>query len=241
MTKNLPGHRGAVSGSDVGMTGIGVTGIGSAATGPAGIGSPEPASPEPASPDILAEYRLAPAYRRPFLSRFIISAVPTGLLAFAVAERPDPGLLLVAGLLGLAALYNGIAYVWRGRFRTRVTTHGIEVRGYFSHFVPWAEVKAIQEEGYGQSQPLDAGYDVQYAVYGAAPRPGTFRKGGGRMGSTTGRRARLGVIRIVRRPGKGLMLRAPLVTAWAPDPYFSAKLRQMQALSGQYGTRPVDG
>jgi hypothetical protein len=225
MTKNLPGHRGAVSGSGVGMT---------------GIGPPATGSPETALPDILAEYRLAPAYRRPFLSRFIISGVPTGLLAFAAAERPNPGLLLIAGLLGLAALYNGIAYVWRGRFRTRVTTHGIEIRGYFGHFVPWAEVKAIREEGYGQSQPLDAGYDVQYAVYGAAPRPGAFRKGGGRMGSTTGRRARLGVIRIVRRHGKGLMLRAPLVTAWAPDPYFSAKLRQMQALSGQYGTRPVD-
>jgi hypothetical protein len=190
------------------------------------------------SPDVLAEYRLAAPYRRPFLSRFILAGVFTGLFAFAVAEKANPGLLVVASLVGIGALYNGIMYIWRGRFRTRVTTQGIEIHGYFNHFVPWADVRAIQEEGYGESQPLDAGYDVRYVRYGSGSRP-AVRRGGARMGSTTGRRARLGVVRIIRRRGKSMMLRAPLVTAWAPDPYFSDKLRQMQTLSGQYGTRQV--
>ncbi len=217
MSENFPAHFGAVGG-EVGMAGVGTPGAG--------------------SPDVLAEYRLAPQYRRPFLSRFIVAGVFTGLFAFAVAEKANPGLLVVASLIGIAALYNGAMYIWRGRFRTRVTTHGIEIRGYFNHFVPWPDVRAIDEEGYGQSQPLDVGYDVRYVRYGTGSRP-AFRSGSGRMGNTTGRRARLGVIRIIRRRGKGMMLRAPLVTAWAPDPYFSDKLRQMQVLSTQYGTRPI--
>ncbi len=218
MSENFPAHFGAVGGGEVGTAGVGVPGGG--------------------SPDVLADYRLAPQYRRPCLARFIVAGVFTGVLAFAVAEKGNPGLLSVASLVGIAALYNGVMYIWRARFRTRVTTHGIEIHGYFNHFVPWAEVKAIHEEGYGQSQPLDAGYDVRYVQYGTGSRP-AFRRGSGRMGSTTGRRARLGVIRIIRRRGKGMMLRAPLVTAWAPDPYFSDKLGQMQALSTQYGTRPI--
>jgi hypothetical protein len=189
-----------------------------------------------ASPDLLAEYRLPSRYRRPFLSRFIVSGVFTGLFAYAAAKGANPGFLAVASLVGITAVYNGAMYIWRGRFRTRVTTHGIEIRGYFNHFVPWAEVRAIKEEGYGDSQPLDAGYDVRPGFSSPA---GRYRRSGGRMSGTTGRRAKLGVIRIVRRRGKSMMLRAPLVTAWAPDPQFSDKLSQMQALSAQYGTRPI--
>jgi hypothetical protein len=191
------------------------------------------------SPDLLAEYRLPSQYRRPFLSRFIVAGVFTGLFAFAAAEGANPGVLAVASLVGIGAVYNGAMYIWRGRFRTRVTTQGIEIHGYFNHFVPWDDVKAVREEGYGDSQPLDAGYDVRSGWSGLGSRSSPYRRGGGAMGSTTGRRARLGVIRIFRRHGKSMMLRAPLVTAWAPDPQFSDKLSQMQALSTQYGTRPI--
>ncbi len=214
MTDNFPAHFGAVG--DTGMTGVA------------------------ASPEVLAEYRLPRQYRRPFLSRFIVAGVFTGLFAFAAAEGANPGFLAVGGLVGIGAVYNGAMYIWRARFRTRVTAQGIEIHGYFNHFVPWRDVKAVHEEGYGDSQPLDAGYDVRSAWSGLGSRSSPYRRGGGAMGSTTGRRARLGVIRIARYRGKGVMLRAPLVTAWAPDPQFSDKLRQIQTLSAQYGTRPID-
>lgn len=205
MTENFSGQSGAISGT---WTGAGQLG----------------------SPGVLAEYQLPSRYRRPFLSRFFVACVFTGLFGLAVAEKPNPGLVTVACLVGIAAVYNGAVFIWRGRFRTRVTTQGIEIHGYFNHFVPWDDIKAVQEDGYGESQPLDAGYDVRSSPFG--------RRHSG-AGTTTGRRARLGVVRIVRRRGKSMMLRAPLVTAWAPDPQFSEKLRQMQALSGQYGTRPL--
>jgi hypothetical protein len=183
------------------------------------------------APGVLVEYRLEARYRRPFLARFVLTGSLTGLAVAALAMSPHLDYALIASLLGIGALYNGIAYAWRGRFRTRVTRDGIEVRGYFNHFVPWSEVKAVLEEGYGESGPMvDGYYDRQYGAIG---------RRSSRPGGTTGRRARLGVVRIVRRHGKGVMLRAPLVTAWAPDPYFSDKLRQMQALSSQYGTRPI--
>jgi hypothetical protein len=179
------------------------------------------------APGVLAEYRLDARYRRPFLGRFVLACIFTALSAFLVATSPHLDYDLIASLVGIAALYNGIAYAWRGRFRTRVTRDGIEIRGYFNHFVPWSDVRAVLEEGYGDSQPMVEGfYDRRYGR-------------GSRSGGTTGRRARLGVIRVVRYHGKGMMLRAPLVTAWAPDPYFSDKLRQIQALSAQYGTRTI--
>jgi hypothetical protein len=190
---------------------------------------------------VLAEYHLDARYRQPLLVRFIISGGLTVLLAFAVVHADNPELLVLGSLAGIVALYNGVVFIWRGRFRTRLTADGIEIRGYFSHFVPWAEVRAIRDEGYGASQSLDAGYDVGVVRYGPGSRAATYRRGGGRTGGTTGRRARLGVIRISRHRGKSLVLRAPLVTAWAPDPYFEAKLAELRRLSGQFGTRPPAG
>jgi hypothetical protein len=185
------------------------------------------------APGVLAEYRLHARYRRPFLARFVLTGFFACLFTAAVAMSPHLDYGIIAGLVGVAALYNGIAYTWRGRFRTRVTRDGIEVRGYFNHFVPWSEIKAVREEGYGESHPLVEGYyDRQYRHGGGS------RSGGSRSGGTTGRRARLGVVRIFRVRGKSIILRAPLVTAWAPDPHFEAKVRQMQELAGQLGSRP---
>jgi hypothetical protein len=209
MTENFSGQSGAVSGTW-------------ASAGQA------------SSPDVLAEYRQPSRYRRPVLTRFIVSAVLTGMLSFGVADRANPVSVFFFAVFALVAVYNGSIYIWRGRFRTRVTTHGIEIRGYFNHFVPWADVKAIQDDGYGRSQPLGAGYG------GTVTSSGRVFSGSSSFGmGSTGRRARLGVIRIFRSHGKSVMLRAPLVTAWAPDPNFSDGLSQMQALSNQYGTRPI--
>lgn len=165
----------------------------------------------------------------------IVFAVLAGLLSFGLTHGANPVPVLFFTVCALVAVYNGVMFIWRGRFRTRVTTDGIEIHGYFNHFVPWADVRATQDDGYGQSQPLDAGYAGEMTSSGRVYGSNSSSFGMG----TTGRRARLGVVRIFRHHGKSMMLRAPLVTAWAPDPNFSDKLSQMQALSGQYGTRQV--
>lgn len=186
--------------------------------------------------NVLAEYRQPRQYRRPFLARFVAFGAIAGLLSWAGTRGIAPDLLVIGSVLGLAAAYNGAMYIWRGRFRTRLTTEGIEIRGYFNHFVPWRDVRAVQEGGFGSAQLLNTDYEAQptYA------RGLTSWRAHSRTGSTTGPRAKLGVVRVVRFKGKSLMLRAPLVTSWAPDPYFDQKLRQIEGLSGQYGTRPVD-
>jgi hypothetical protein len=211
MTDNFPAHFGTVGGSDIGMT-----------------------TPRAGSSDLLAEYRLQSVYLRPFLTRFIACGILAGAFALGLTHGGNPISLFFLPVFGLVAVYNGSMSIWRSRFRTRVTTQGIEIRGYFNHFVPWADVKAIQDEGFGYSQPLDAGYGGQ-VTYSGRVYSGTSTLGMG----TTGARAKLGVVRIFRWDGKSMMLRAPLVTAWAPDPEFSDKLSQMQALSAQYGTRPI--
>jgi hypothetical protein len=169
--------------------------------------------------DVLAEYRLDWPFRRPPLIRFIAFGVLAILCAFSAKLRP------AAPFLGILSLYYGIAYLWRGRFCTRLTTQGIEVRGYFNHFVPWAEVTDIRDGGRGASQPLNCGYDPAYLM-------GL----GGSMGclALTGR-APVGAIRVTRVDEGAMTLRAPLVTVWAPDPHFDDKLSQIQQLAGQYG------
>jgi hypothetical protein len=190
------------------------------------------------APGVIAEYRQPDRYRRPFLARCLLMTVVTGLFSLTLTKHANPGSATVACLLGASALYNGVVYVWRGRFRTRITADGIELRGYFNHFVPWAEVATVQEEGYGDSEVLGIVYDSQPRLESPAQRV-VVRRGRDRSRSTTGKRARLGVVRIVRRRGKTMMLRAPLVTAWAPDPYFDEKVRQMQQFSLRYGTPPI--
>jgi hypothetical protein len=174
------------------------------------------------APNVLDEYRLNWPFRRPPLIRLMAFGALSALCALS------PKLTLAAPFLGAVALHNGIAYLWRGRFCTRLTTQGIEVRGYFNHFVSWAAVREIHDGGMGVSQPLDVGYDVE-----------PFRGiGMGRLGclALTGR-APTGVIRVTTVDRTGMTLRAPLVTVWAPDPHFQDKLGQIQQLAGQYGAR----
>lgn len=181
------------------------------------------------APDV--EFRLSKAYTRPNLVRFIGFGALAALAAFGWSH--DPFSLLPGATIGFGAvaLYNGLAYCWRRRFCTRVNARGIFVRGYFNHFVPWANIKSIEVDGYGESRPLDDDLSATQVS-----RYGSYRVGG-RAGNV-GRRARLGTAYVARVRGRRMLLRAPLVTSWAPDPYFDQKTRQLQELRGQYGTRP---
>lgn len=181
------------------------------------------------APDI--EFKLSRAYTRPNLVRFIAFAALAALAGFGWSRNPFSLLPGATIGFGAVALYNGLAYCWRRRFRTRVNARGIHVRGYFNHFVPWDNVKSIEVGGYGDSRPLDDDLPVtRVSSYGS------FRAAGGRAGNM-GRRARLGIAYVVRVRGRKVLLRAPLVTSWAPDPYFDEKTHQLEALRSQYGSK----
>jgi hypothetical protein len=80
------------------------------------------------------EYKLGPEFSRPVLARTLVLAVLTGLCA-GVGQTSGMA-AAVAWVTGPLALYNLSMYLWRRRFRTRVTAQGLQIRGYFNHFVP---------------------------------------------------------------------------------------------------------
>jgi hypothetical protein len=183
-------------------------------------------------PDEVIEYRLPSAYLRPNLLRFISLGVLWALLSWRAVF---PELFVLGQGVGVAAVYNGVAYFWRRRFRTRVTSEGVKIYGYFTHFVRWRDVQGFEVGGFGESQPLDRGHE---GVWIAGPR-GDVRAMRNTRSVSIGRRARLGTVYLVRPGGRRILLRAPLVTSWAPDPYFDQKARQLQEMCGQYGTKPL--
>lgn len=185
----------------------------------------------------VVEYRMQPQYRKPVLARFIASAAATVGLAATAANG--------VAILGVAAIITatmavgyGVTYVWRRRFRTRVTGRGIDVRGYFNHFIPWQDVRGIEVAGYG---PANATLDDSFHAGGSgqlppqSAGPSMLGRGySGPSGNSSDRMARLATIKVVRANGQKVLLRAPLVTAWASDPSFNDKARQLQALCQQH-------
>ncbi len=180
-------------------------------------------------PDV--EYRLGARYRRPVRNRFFVMVVLAVVCAVTRLALLDAG----AVIFGALAVVFGVQYVWRGRFRTRVTSRGIEARGYFSHFIPWDEVRDIEVSGFGPDQsPLDQSFGTsQYAHMGL---------GGTQFGArrnTDSQLSRLASIEVVRADGHKVRLRAPLASGWAPDPDFDDKARQLEQLCVRYGRGAV--
>jgi hypothetical protein len=176
-------------------------------------------------PDI--EYRLSRQYRRPTLMRFVGMAALTVICIVTSLAFLDVG----AAIFGALAVYFGVSYVWRGRFRTRVTSRGIEARGYFNHFVPWDEVRDIEVNALGSDR---VGVDDNFGTAEIA----RFGRGGSRVVASpiTGRNiSRLAGIAVVKADGQKVLLRAPLVSGWAADPEFDDKARQLHQLCIQYG------
>ncbi len=65
-------------------------------------------------------------------------------------------------------------------------------------------------------------------------RPGANAEDGLLWGSTGGAGARLATIAVVRVRRRKVLLRAPLVTAWAADPRFTEKASQLRQFARQY-------
>lgn len=174
-------------------------------------------------PDV--EYRLSPQFRRPTLVRFFITAVLTVVLAVTGL----PILYGAAAITGALAGYFGGSYLWRGRFRTRVTSRGIEVRGYFNHLVPWEQVRDIEVSGFGPDQ-MGLDENVGTGMY-----PWLSARSAASPPSDGSNISRLASISVVRADGSKIRLRAPLASGWAADPDFDDKARQLEQLCVRYG------
>ncbi|HTT53486.1 MAG TPA: hypothetical protein VMH35_18995 [Streptosporangiaceae bacterium] len=125
-----------------------------------------------------------------------------------------------AAVFGAGALLEAVRYVWQGRFRTRLTARGIEARGYFDHFIPWSEVTGIQAGGTAVPDAEPA--PIAGRPWDSPARPPLSRVTHPYEG---GYRGKLASVRVTRRQGRSVLLRAPLVTSWQDDPQFGDKVQ----------------
>jgi hypothetical protein len=183
----------------------------------------EEALPE-RGPDV--EYRLSKQYRRPARAYFFFMAALTAVLAASRLTVLE-GAAVITGAL---SVFFGVSYVWRGRFRTRVTSRGIEIHGYFNHFVPWEQVRDIEVTEFGPHQ-TPPGRESS-----CGPHYTRLRLTGASASSirSPGGASPLASIAVVRADGSKLMLRAPLVSGWAADPEFDFKAWQLDQLCVRY-------
>jgi hypothetical protein len=172
-------------------------------------------------------YRPAPGYRRPYLARFLRYLLVTAAL-MVIGSIASFG-YIVGSITAVVAAGYGVSYVWRGRFQTIVTLSGIEIRRFGNRTVPWSGVRAIEVGGYGAASLRPP----------PVRRRGRPNSPGSVWGSTSGAPARLATVTVVRLDNKRILLPAPLVTAWASDPSFTDKARELQRLCELYAG-PVD-
>jgi hypothetical protein len=174
-------------------------------------------------------------YRAPLLRRAGIFLVLTAIAAFLAGSGVVPQLAwTAAALLGAATLAQGTRYVWQGRFRTRLSATGIEARGYLGHFIPWSEVTGLDIGGF--TVP-----DAETAAITGTPwnSPVTQPLSRAAFNSEAGYRGKLATIRVTRRNGRSVLLRAPLVTSWQDDPEFDDKTRVIRQWWRDYGQGPA--
>lgn len=186
------------------------------------------------SPDQEIVFRLDRSFRRPLIGRGIATLIFGGLLAGAGVTL-GPQMYVIGGLFGAFAAMCGVAYVWRGRFRTVLTPRGIRSRGYFSRFVPWSAIAGFQVRSHG---PARSSQEDGHAGPIVVP---TSSMRGRRITVDNDRRppkVRV-VVQVVRVNGHRLTLRAPVVTGWSSDCDFDDKVRLMQEWQHRYGAPPA--
>ena len=140
-----------------------------------------------------------------------VVALIVGLLA--------PGDWAVSVAFGAAAVGSAVLDLRRRRFRTRLSAQGVEVRGYVDRFIPWSEVTGIEVGGYPMP---DAGKAPIRGTPGDSPV-----------------KQRLATVRVARRRGRSVLLRAPLVTSRQHDPEFENKVRLLRQWWRDYGQGPT--
>jgi hypothetical protein len=181
-------------------------------------------------------------FRRPLVTR------GSAVLAVAVVAAVVAGLGLIPALFwGVAAVFGALAlcyaarYMWVRRFRTRLSPQGIEIRGYFDHFVPWSDVTGVEATGFEATGLILSG--STRGIYAATEvDPSGQPQLGEQLASRSdsGLRSRLATVRVARAHGHQLLLRAPLVTAWQGDPEFADKVQTIRQWWQAYGKGTPD-
>jgi hypothetical protein len=192
-------------------------------------------------------FRLDRGFRKPLVTRgstaLAVAVLAAVLAVLGIAADAAWGF---ASLFGALALGYAARYVWAGRFRTRLSPEGIQIRGYFDHFVPWQDVAGLTVNGSDVPEQARLPAEPYQTASGAvSARYDSVRPGAGQLNwtwqlmnqadSTAGYRAKLATVRVTRTRGRPLLLRAPLVTAWQSDPDFEDKVRAIQRWWHAYG------
>jgi hypothetical protein len=150
-------------------------------------------------------FTLDRGFRKPLVGRGIaalIATVPGLLLVLLAAGAFSAFVWCWVVVTGVVTLDYAVRYLWVGRFRTRLSAEGIEIRGYFNHFVPWAEVTGVEVTGYAVP---------------TRTAPTSSQRAARRLDSTSGVRAKLFTVRIARvGHRRRMLLRAPLVAGLRP-------------------------
>lgn len=185
-------------------------------------------------------FTLGQSYRRPLVTRGSAVFAIAVLAALAAVLGAVPAFTGgVAAAFAALALSYAARYTWIGRFRTRLSPQGIEIRGYLDHFVPWSDVTGVEvtspeATGLILSGPGGRrGMHVTEADPSAQPQLSEQLVSQG--DSASGFRARLATVRVGRTSGRSLLLRAPLVTAWSSDPEFNDKVQLIRRWWQAYG------
>jgi len=191
-----------------------------------------------------AVFTLDRGYRKPLVRRCAVSVVFAIIFALCASSAIVAGLMWpLTAVSGVAALLYATRYVWAGRFRTRLSAEGIEIRGYFSHRVPWSNVAGFETGGYNAPKrslsPATPYLTPSGAVNSSYATVRRWNMRAGQQNSTAGYRSRLATVRVTRTRGHSLLLRAPLVTSWQSDPEFEDKVRLIQQWWQAYGQGAV--
>jgi hypothetical protein len=170
-------------------------------------------------------------YRTPLLRRAGVCLAVTAIAALLAGSGVLAPLAWAAtALFGAATLAQGTLYVWQGRFKTRLSSRGIEACGYFGHFIPWLEVTGLDIHGFALP-------DADAAPIAGKPwdSPVIQPQSQVTFNSEGGYRGKLATIRVERRHGRSVLLRAPLVTSWQDDPEFADKAQVIGQWWHDYG------
>jgi hypothetical protein len=185
-------------------------------------------------------FSLDRGYRRPLMTRGS-TTLAIAVLAAVVAVLgvvPDfAGGVAVA--FGALALCYAARYLWVGRFRTRLSAEGIEIRGYLDHFVPWSDVTGVEVTSAEATGLILSGPGSRRSMHvtevDPSAQPQLSEQLVSQGDSASGFRSRLATVRVTRTSGHSLLLRAPLVTAWQSDPEFNDKVRLIRQWWQAYG------
>jgi hypothetical protein len=159
------------------------------------------------------EFTLEPRFRAHLLRR-AITAVILGLLIGAFGLSKHLGFITAVSVLCLLYAAASVA-VWfcRGRFVTRLTDEGIEVRRYVTKLLPWSEIREIQTYDFARVAPMRV----------AAGRSNRSRN------TSTGGTKTVACVKVVLASGRKVKLPAPLATRAQSDHLFAEKVRTIKS------------